>query len=118
MNRRPAGSAHTGLGEWLVQRLTAIYLAGFVVWLSIRFAMAPFPDQVSWKAWVASGEIRLAFAVFILSLLLHAWVGMRSVLLDYLKPLWLRFLVQSCVAGGLAICGLWAIQLLLLDAVR
>lgn len=115
---RRSGSAHRGLGEWLVQRLSALYLAGFVLWLGIRLGLQPITGYPAWKGWMAGPGVRLAFALFFLSLLLHAWVGLRSVFLDYLKPLWLRFLAQAVTAAVLAVCAFWAAQLLFVDALR
>jgi succinate dehydrogenase / fumarate reductase membrane anchor subunit len=111
-----SGSAHRGLGEWLLQRLSALYLAGFALWLVVRLAMAMSADYVAWKAWMATGEVRLAFALFFLSVLVHAWVGMRNVFLDYLKPAWVRAVAQLLLAFGLLALAFWAAQILLVDA--
>ena len=110
------GSAHRGLGEWLIQRLSALYLTGFLLWLLLRLSISPLSDYFAWKAWFAGGAVRLAFALFILSMLIHAWVGMRSVFLDYLLPLWLRFAAQLVTALGLLALTFWAAQILLLQA--
>lgn len=116
MSPRGSGSAHRGLGEWLAQRLSALYLAGFALWLVARLAMAAPADYVAWKAWMAAGGVRLAFALFFLSVLVHAWVGLRSVFLDYLKPLWVRFVAQLLLALGLLVLAFWAAQILLVEA--
>lgn len=110
------GSARRGLGEWLFQRLTALYLAGFAVWLLVRLMLSPLPDYMAWKLWFAGGGVRLAFALFMLSVLVHAWLGMRSVFLDYLHPLWLRFSAQAVLALGLLALAFWAAQILLVQA--
>jgi succinate dehydrogenase / fumarate reductase, membrane anchor subunit len=112
---RDSGSAHRGLGEWLLQRLSALYIAGFALWLLVRLASAAPVDYAAWKAWMATGRVRLAFALFFLSVLVHAWVGMRSVFLDYLKPLWVRFVAQLLLAAGLLALVFWAAQILLVD---
>jgi succinate dehydrogenase / fumarate reductase membrane anchor subunit len=116
MNFRSSGSAHRGLGEWLLQRLSSLYLAGFAVWIAIRLMVLTPTDYISWKAWMANGGVRLAFALFFLSVLVHAWVGMRSVFLDYLKPLWVRSVVQLLLAFGLLVLAFWAAQILLVEA--
>lgn len=114
MSMQNHGSAHRGLGEWLVQRLSSLYLASFVLWLLLRLSIAPLTDYMAWKLWFAGGAVRLAFALFMLSVLAHAWVGMRSVFLDYLHPLWLRFSAQLLTALGLLALAFWAAQILLL----
>lgn len=118
MNRshRGGGSAHRGLGEWLLQRLSAVYLGGFTLWLVLRLSIAAPSDFAAWKAWISTGGVRLAFALFFLSVLVHAWVGMRSVFLDYLKPLWVRSVTQLLLAFGLLALAFWAAQILLVDA--
>jgi succinate dehydrogenase / fumarate reductase membrane anchor subunit len=116
MNPGGSGSAHRGLGEWLLQRLSALYLAGFALWLIVRLAIATPTDFVAWKTWMATGGVRLTFAVFFLSVLVHAWVGMRSVFLDYAKPLWVRSVAQLLLAFGLLALAFWAAQILLVDA--
>ena len=107
-------SAHAGTGEWLLQRLTALYIAGFGLYLVMRFALIPILTYEAWRAWVAGGGVRIAFGLFVLSLLLHAWGGMRNVYMDYVRPLWLRFVVSFATALGLIALGLWAARLLLL----
>lgn len=110
---RPTGSAHAGLIEWLWQRLTSIYLAGFVVAVVAYLGLYPIRDFTAWQAWFALGYVRLAWALFVLSLLVHAWIGLRSIYLDYLRPVWLRVTVTLLTLLGLAALGLWAAEILL-----
>lgn len=113
---RHAGSAHRGLGEWLVQRISALYLAGFCLWLPVRVGFGWPEGYLGWKAWFGGGGVRLAFGMFFLSAALHAWVGMRSVFLDYVKPPWLRFALQMLTAIGLLALLMWAAEILLVEA--
>jgi succinate dehydrogenase / fumarate reductase membrane anchor subunit len=55
----------------------------------------------------------VATALAAAALLLHAWVGVRDVILDYVKPLPLRAGLLVLVALVLAAEGLWAARLLL-----
>lgn len=106
-------SAHSGTGEWLLQRVTALYIGAFTLYLIVRFTLAPLSGFAEWRAWFMSGTVRIGVALLVLSLLLHAWSGMRNVYMDYLHALWLRFLVSFLTAIGLSALGLWAAQLLL-----
>lgn len=118
MNPRSGGSAQSGLAEWIIQRASALYLAGFVIWLGLRLCLMPMPDYSAWKSWFAQGGVRLAFALAFLNVSLHAWVGVRSVLLDYLKPFALRLVAQVVIAFLLLVQLYWAAQVLLVEAVR
>lgn len=108
------GSAHAGTSGWLVQRLTSLYLAGFVVFIAIEFVRADVYDFAGWRAWWDSVPKRAATGVFIISLLLHAWVGMRSIFLDYLKPVWLRLAASVATALLLVLLALWGVRILLM----
>lgn len=110
---RTTVSARAGFVEWLLQRVSAIYLAGFCLYLVAYFLASPISSHAAWTQWFAHGGVRLAWALAIASLLVHGWIGMRSVYLDYLKPLWLRFGVQMVTALAFAAMALWSAQILL-----
>jgi succinate dehydrogenase / fumarate reductase membrane anchor subunit len=109
MSRRAAG-----LKAWAVQRGTAIYLTVFLLILLGKFALDPPTSQLDWRLWVADPVTGIAFMVFIVALLFHAWVGVRDVLMDYVKPITLRATLLSLVALTLLASGLWAAQILIL----
>jgi succinate dehydrogenase / fumarate reductase membrane anchor subunit len=109
---RPLGSAHRGVPAFLIQRLTSLYLGGFTVYLIAYLIARPMTDYQSWAAYFAAASVRLAWGIFFASLLAHAWVGLRSIYMDYLKPMWLRFTVSTVTAFGLIALAIWAGQIL------
>ncbi len=115
MNPLHVGSAHSGLREWLVQRLSALYMAGFIVYLVLRFSLSPVTAYEDWIAWFSSGGVRIATALFFANSLVHAWIGMRSVYLDYVKPLSLRFAISALTAFALLALALWLAGVLLIE---
>ena len=102
----------TGLRAWLVQRATAVYLLGFVVYLVLHFLLAAPSDAAAWRAYVAQGHVRLLIAAAFVALLLHAWIGLRDVMLDYVKPLAARVVTLPLAAGALIAIGLWVLATL------
>lgn len=117
MNRaRSLGSAHRGLMEWLVQRVTSIYLGGFAVYILVYLLLHPVNSYSSWSTYFASGVVRLAWGLFFVSLLLHVWTGLRSIYLDYLKPDWVRITVTIATAVAITALGLWAAHILIRGA--
>lgn len=104
----------SGLKAWAIQRVTALYLAGFFVVLLGKFATDPPADQAAWHQWVADPLVGIAGLVFFVALLYHAWVGVRDVLMDYVKPIAVRSTLLALVALTLVACGLWAAQILIL----
>lgn len=108
MNGRDLGSARAGLNGWLAQRITALYLAGFSVFVSARLALDPVADYQAWRAWLGSGAMRLALAVFLLTVIVHGWVGLRSVWMDYLHADGWRFVASVVTGLGLLALMLWS----------
>lgn len=102
-----------GLRAWMIQRLTALYLAGYFIFLVFHFSLQPPADYEAWSAWVSGPWVTNTAALFIVALLIHAWVGIRDVLMDYVKPTWVRLLAMAVVAAGLVVCGLWFARILL-----
>jgi type III secretion protein N (ATPase) len=56
-------------------------------------------DYTSWRTVFAHDVFRIATFVFMLALLWHAWVGVRNILMDYLKPVGLRLTFQVLVVA-------------------
>ena len=103
----------SGLLAWVVQRLSAIYIGLFLITGGIALLINGTPDSYeSWHALWSSPVLNLAMLVFIIALLLHAWVGIRDVVIDYIHPVALRFSLLSLLALGLVTCGLWALRIL------
>ena len=112
MVSRHVVGAHYGIGGWLIQRLSAVVMAVYTVILAIALFMYPPRDHASWKALFAMGWMRVATLLFFASLLLHAWVGMRDILMDYVKPTGWRLTLEVAVILVLVVYGGWAAQIL------
>ncbi len=111
MNGRDLGSARAGLNGWLAQRITALYLAGFSVFVSVRLTLDPIADYQAWRAWLGGGTMRLALAVFLLAVIVHGWVGVRSVWMDYLHAGGWRFVASVVTGLGLLALALWSVHI-------
>ncbi len=110
--------AAQGLRAWLLQRFTAIYLALFFLFAVFRFVTAPPAGYAQWQAWLAQPLAGVASGLFTLALLLHAWVGIRDVLIDYVHAVWLRLSLMALVGLMLLGSALWVLRALMLAAVR
>ena len=113
---KPVTGAHGGTGTWLLQRGTAVVMALMLPLLAWRIVAAMPLDFVSWKALFAPLWMRLVMLLFTLALALHAWVGMRDIFMDYVRPLGLRLALYLMVIVTLAACVttmaavLWGVQ--------
>ena len=80
---RQLGSAHNGVHEWQLQRWTALALIPLGLYFVISMLRLAKSDQVTAAAWLASPVPALLVILFVLAVLGHALVGLRSVLMDY-----------------------------------
>ena len=109
-----SGRRAAGLGAWVVQRLSAVYLGLFFLFLIGHFVFSPPASYEAWRLWVAQPHISMALLLFFLSLLMHAWVGIRNVLIDYIKPFGLRVVLLALTGFALIACGTWGLQVVIL----
>ena len=104
--------AHYGLRDWLVQRITAVVMVVWVVtFLGALLYYGGF-DQASWRALWATPGFRLLSFAFLVSVLWHAWIGVRNISMDYLKPIAVRLTFQCVVVALLFAYAGWTIQVL------
>ena len=104
--------AHYGWRDWLVQRISAVVMALYTLLILALLLWHGGLDYAAWKAVFAGEAFRLATFVFMASLLWHAWVGVRNIAMDYVKPVALRLAVQVAVIGLLVGYAGWTIQIL------
>jgi succinate dehydrogenase / fumarate reductase membrane anchor subunit len=96
-----------------VQRVSAVYLLLFVLFLLVSLRLHPIRTFSDWRAWVAGPGTSIALVFFFAALLGHMWVGLRDVLLDYAKPAALRRRLLAAAALSLLGLGLWMLWILL-----
>ena len=111
-SKRVVVGAHYGLRDWLVQRATAVLMALFTLVLVIECLM---PGEMSYQKWsgiFAHQWMKVLTFVAIVAIIWHAWVGVRDVLMDYVKPLAARLVLQVAAIAWLVGCAGWALQVL------
>jgi succinate dehydrogenase / fumarate reductase membrane anchor subunit len=106
-----------GLRPWVIQRVSSVYIAIFIVYLAYCSFTAGEADFVSWRIWLFNPANSVGVGLFIIAILFHAWIGVRDVVLDYVHNIMLRIFVLALIVGVLAGSGLWAFRILLLSVV-
>lgn len=110
-DRTPVG-AHYGWQDWLAQRVTAVIMLLFSLVFIGFFVVHGSVSYADWKALFGSNLFRILALLFLLSVYYHAWIGIRDVLMDYVKPAGLRLLMQVGVILFLAGCAIWSFSIL------
>ena len=111
-SKRVVVGAHYGLRDWLSQRITAVVMALFTLALLLQFLFGGPVGYDSWAGIFSRQWMKVLTFIVIVSLAWHAWVGMRDVWMDYLKPVGLRLLAQVASIAWLVGCAGWAVQVL------
>jgi len=96
--KRLVVGAHYGVTDFIAQRVTAVIMAVYTLILVIGLLVLPFSYE-NWKAlftfhvyMLPVGQILATLAFF--SLGWHAWIGVRDIWMDYVKPVAVRLLLQ------------------------
>lgn len=112
--------AHYGLRDWLVQRVTAVlmvaytlFIAGYVV-LHSRFESNAWIglDYSTWTGLFSNLVMRSFSLLFLFAVFFHAWIGVRDIVMDYVKSARTRLVIYVLVIMALLLYSIWAVQIL------
>jgi succinate dehydrogenase / fumarate reductase membrane anchor subunit len=70
----------------------------------------------AWQTFLADPVVALIWATFFLALMVHAWVGVRDILVDYVHSLAWRLSLLTIVAVLLVIMLFWVLGVLLMNS--
>jgi len=101
-----------GVRDWLAQRATAIVMAIYTLILLVAFLFGDITHYEGWAGLFAQTWFKLATSVTFLALIYHAWVGMRNIWMDYIKPVGVRLALQIGSIVWLLGCAAWTLQIL------
>jgi succinate dehydrogenase / fumarate reductase membrane anchor subunit len=108
VNRIVVG-AHYGLRDWLLQRMTALVMLVYTLALVLLLLVLPSGYE-TWKALFAQTWVQVLTQTTVLALLLHAWVGMRDLWMDYVKIAGVRLLLHTFTALWLVACFIYSVK--------
>ena len=111
-SKRLVVGAHYGFRDWLSQRATAVVMGLFTVVLLLQVLFSGPLGYDTWSGIFAQQWMKVLTFIVIVALGYHAWVGMRDVWMDYIKPVGLRLMAQVATIGWLVGCAGWAVQVL------
>lgn len=112
MVKRNLVGAHYGLKDWLAQRITAVIMASYTLIMALALLSGAGGSFERWRALMSAAPMRMATFVFIVSLCWHAWVGVRDIWMDYVKPTGLRLALHVLTLVALIGYAGWAVQIL------
>lgn len=110
--------SRSGLSDWLLQRVTAVVMAAYTVFIT---AYLLFNSGLEYSQWLGLHS-HLAMKIFnvltVLSVAVHAWIGLWAVLTDYIterllgpKATALRIFLQLGMIATTLVYVIWALDI-------
>lgn len=101
-----------GLRDWLAQRISALVIAIYFFVVMLFFICYPDINYLTFKNFFSQLWMQIFTLIVLLSLFVHAWVGIWTVITDYIKPLFFRILLQILIILLLSIYFFWGVEIL------
>lgn len=109
----------SGVSDWLLQRASSVVLAAYTLFIVLYIVLNPNLNFEQWQALFGQLWMRVFSLLTLLSLVAHAWVGLWTVLTDYLtermmggKATVLRILAQGLLALVVVTYTLWGVEII------
>lgn len=110
MKRSATGLTGSGSRDWVMQRISAIVLAIYSL-VMLGWFLTHTPSFELWRGFMLSLPMRLFTLLAIVSLAAHAWVGVWTVLTDYIKSTGLRFVLQAAMIIAVIVYLFWGVMI-------
>ena len=108
----PRWIQYPGVRDWLLQRVTAVILVIYLGYLTYVFACTDLANYSQWVALFDNSVFAALFVLSIASLLLHAWVGLWTVITDY-APQRMQLIASTALAVLLIALFIWSCTIIL-----
>ena len=112
MVNRVVVGAHYGLRDWLIQRITAVVMALYSVTMAGYLLLQTDLDYDVWTGLFSSQTVRTFTLLFMFSLFYHAWIGIRDIVMDYVKSAAVRLVIHVLVILALLLYAIWSVEIL------
>lgn len=101
----------TGLRDWFIVRVTAVIIATWFFTFLFFWLTHLHPNFPEWHHFLTRPAVRVLTLFAVLSVILHAWIGIWVVLTDYIKAIYLRLFLQVSTILLLMGYGAWALKI-------
>jgi len=109
----------SGLYDWLIQRVSAVVMAAYTIFIVGFLVCTPEVSFELWSSLYSHLWMRIFSLLTLISVAAHAWIGLWSVLSDYLtnrligaKAMPLRLLAQMLMGLVTVTYVVWGIEIL------
>jgi len=107
-----------GLRPWIMQRISAVFIAIFVLYVFLTLMINNPLNTEDWRLWVAIPYNSLFIGVTLAAIIWHAWIGVRDIILDYIPNVVGRLFALTVIGVILMGSGLWGFKALFMVLVK
>ena len=111
--------SRNGVSDWVIQRVSALVLATYTLWVFGFVVLNPGMDLATWSGLFNNTGMQVFTMLAVLSTAAHAWIGMWTIGSDYLREhtlgpraATLRFIYQIGCVLIIAVYLIWGINIL------
>ena len=104
--------SRSGLRDWIIQRVSAVVLALYVITLFVFFIINPGLNFATWQNFFYNPFMQIFSFLALLSLVAHAWIGVWTIFTDYVNPKGLRIVLESIMALALLAYIAWGVSII------
>ena len=117
---RVVTGAHYGIRDWLMQRVTAVLMVIYIIFVVCFVVLHSYIQENTWVGldhdmwtWLFSGFwMRAISLLFWVSVFYHAWIGVRNIVMDYVKSARVRLAIYVLAVLLLLLYSVWVVQIL------
>ena len=109
----------SGLSDWLLQRVSALIMSAYLIFMVGFFVLNPSPSYEQWSGLHSLLAMRIFSLLTILSIAAHAWIGIWCVLTDYItvrligpKATPIRMFLQLAMIAVILFYVVWTLDIL------
>ncbi|WP_461519807.1 succinate dehydrogenase, hydrophobic membrane anchor protein [Porticoccus sp.] len=110
--------SRSGVSDWLLQRVTAVVMAAYTIFITFYLLFTPNLEYSQWVALNSHFCMKTFNVLTVLSVAIHAWIGLWAVLTDYVtvrllgpKATPLRIFLQLGMIAVTLVYVIWALDI-------
>ncbi|EWH12300.1 putative succinate dehydrogenase, hydrophobic subunit [Catenovulum agarivorans DS-2] len=84
----------SGVHDFVLIRASALVLTAYAIFMVCFFVCTPQVTYAEWVGLFSQTWVKVFTLITLISLLVHAWIGLWQVLTDYVKPVAVRISLQ------------------------
>ncbi|OGO93499.1 MAG: succinate dehydrogenase, hydrophobic membrane anchor protein [Coxiella sp. RIFCSPHIGHO2_12_FULL_44_14] len=101
-----------GWRDWLVQRISAVLIGTYAIFLIIYVLLHEPMSYAAWYGLFSHFFMKISTLIVLLSILWHTWIGIWTVLTDYVKNQAMRLFLETVVCLLLLAYLIWLLDIL------